>query len=82
MKALEKITIVLAAVAPLAVGACTTAGTSATVGAGEPSGYTTSAPTATGAHPSGSSEAPGQYGDVFVDSPEPGFNPDTIIEAP
>ena len=72
MKALEKITIVLATLAPLAVGACTTAGPS----------YTTSAPTATGAQPSGSSEAPGHYGDVFVDSPEPGFNPDTIIEAP
>ena len=72
----------LAAIAPIAMSACTIASTPGTVGASEPSGYTTSAPAATGAHPSGSSEAPGQYGDVFVDSPEPGFNPDTIIEAP
>ena len=25
---------------------------------------------------------PGNYGNTFVDSPEPGFNPDTIEEAP
>ena len=82
MKTLEKITIMLAALAPLAVGARTTAGTSATLGAGAPSGYTTAVPTATDAQQSGSSEAPGQYGNVFIDSPEPGFNPDTIMEAP
>jgi len=52
------------------------------VGASEPSGYTTSVPTATDAQQSGSSVAPGNYGDTFVDSPEPGFNPDTIQESP
>ena len=77
----------LAVIAPLALSACTTAGTSGTVGAGEPSGYNTSVPTAndgaaTGAQQSDSAEAPGQHGNVFIDSPEPGFNPDTIIEAP
>jgi hypothetical protein len=50
----------------------TTASTSGTVGASEPSGYTTSVPTATDAQQSGSSVAPGNYGDTFVDSPEPG----------
>jgi len=82
-----KITIMLAVIGPLALSACTTAGTSGTVGAGEPSGYNTSVPTpnggtATDAQQSGSAEAPGQHGNVFIDSPEPGFNPDTIIEAP
>jgi hypothetical protein len=78
----KKITFMLAAIAPLAMSACTTASTSGTVGAGEPSAYTTSVPTATDAQPSGSSVAPGNYGNTFVDSPEPGFNPDTIQEAP
>jgi hypothetical protein len=82
-----KITITLAAIGPLALSACTTAGTSGTVGAGEPSGYSTSVPTANGgtatdAQQSGSADAPGHRGDVFIDSPEPGFNPDSIIEAP
>jgi hypothetical protein len=67
----------LAAIAPLAMSACTTG----TVGASEPAGYT-SAPTATDAQQSGASVAPGNYGDTFVDSPEPGFNPDSIQEAP
>jgi hypothetical protein len=82
MRMFKKITFVLLAIAPLAMSACSTANTSGTVGAGEPSGYTTSVPTATDAQQSGSSVAPGNYGDTFVDSPEPGFNPDTIQEAP
>jgi hypothetical protein len=81
MRMFKKITFVLAAIAPLAMSACTTAGTSGTVGASEPSGYTT-VPTASDAQRSRSSVAPGNYGDTFVDSPEPGFNPDTIQEAP
>ena len=82
MRMFKKITFVLAAIAPLAMSACTTASTSGTVGASEPSGYTTSVPTATDAKQSGSSVAPGNYGNTFVGSPEPGFNPDTIQEAP
>jgi len=82
MKTFKKVTYILAAIAPLAVSACTTASTSGAVGGGEPSGYTTSAPNATDAQQSGSSVAPGHYGDTFVDSPEPGFNPDSIEEAP
>jgi len=39
-------------------------------------------PPATDAQQSGSSVAPGHYGDTFVGSPEPGFDPDKIIEAP
>ena len=81
MRTLKKITFVLAAIAPLAMSACSTANTSGTVGAGEPSGYTTSVPTATDAQQSGSSVAPGTNG-VFVGSPEPGFNPDSIQESP
>ena len=82
MKTFKKITFMLAAIAPLAISACNTASTSSSTGAGEPFGYTTSVPTATDAQQSGSSEAPGNYGNTFVDSPEPGFNPDTIQEAP
>jgi hypothetical protein len=81
MRTLKKITFVLAAIAPLAMSACTTASSSGTVGASEPSAYT-SVPTATDAQQSGSSAAPGNYGNVFVGSPEPGFNPDAIQEAP
>jgi hypothetical protein len=81
MRTLKKITFVLAAIAPLAMSACTTASSSGTVGASEPSAYT-SVPTATDAQQSGSSVAPGNYGNVFVGSPEPGFNPDAIQEAP
>ena len=82
MRMFKKITFVLAAIAPLAMSACTTASTSGTVGASEPSGDTTSVPTATDAQQSGSSVAPGNYGNTFVGSPEPGFNPDRIQEAP
>ena len=82
MRMVKKITFVLAAIAPLAMSACTTAGTSGPVGASEPSGYTTSVPTASDAPQSGSPVAPGNYGDTFVDSPEPGFDPDSIQEAP
>jgi len=82
MTMFKKITFVLVAIAPLAISACTTASTSGTVGASEPSGRTTSVPTATDAQQSGSAVAPGNYGDTLVDSPEPGFNPDTIQEAP
>jgi hypothetical protein len=39
-------------------------------------------PTATDAQQSGSSVAPGNDGNTFVGSPEPGFDPDKIIEAP
>ena len=81
MRTFKKITFVLVAIAPIAMSACTTASTSGTVGASQPSGYT-SVPTATDAQQSGSSVVPGNYGDTFVDSPEPGFNPDTIQEAP
>jgi len=82
MKTFKKIALMLAAIAPLAASACTTGSTSGTVGAGEPSGYSSSVPTATDAQQSGSAMAPGNYGNVFVGSPEPGFNPDTIQEAP
>jgi len=82
MKTFKKITCMLAAIAPLAVSACTTASTSGAVGGSAPSGYTTSAPNATDAQQSGSSVPPGHYGDTFVESPEPGFNPDSIQEAP
>ena len=79
MRMFKKITFVLAAVAPLAMSACTVS-TSGAVGTGESSGYSTSVPTATDAQQSGSSVAPGHYGDTFVGSPEPGFDPDKIIE--
>ena len=79
MRMFKKITFVLAAVAPLAMSACT-ASTSGAVGTGESSGYSTSVPTATDAPQSGSSVAPGNYGNTFVGSPEPGFDPDKIIE--
>jgi hypothetical protein len=82
MKTFKKVTCMLAAIAPLAVSACTTASTSGAVGGSAPSGYTTSAPNATDAQQSGSSVPPGHYGDTFVESPEPGFNPDSIQEAP
>jgi hypothetical protein len=82
MRTFKRITFMLAAIAPIAMSACTTAGTSGMVGASEPSGYTTSVPTATDAQQSGSSVTPGNEGNTFVDSPEPGFNPDTIQEAP
>ena len=81
MRTLKKITFVLVAIAPLAMSACTTASSSGTVGASEPSAYT-SVPTATDAQQPGSPVAPGNYGNVFVGSPEPGFNPDAIQEAP
>ena len=82
MRMFKRITFVLAAVAPLAMSACTTVSTPGTFDAGESSGYSTSVPTAPDAQQSGSAMAPGNYGDTFVDSPEPGFDPDTIIEAP
>ena len=82
MKTFKKIALMLAAIAALAASACTTSSTSGTVGAGEPSGYSSSVPTATDAQQSGSPVAPGNYGNSFVDSPEPGFNPDTFHEAP
>jgi len=63
------------------MSACTTVSTSDTVGAGKSSGYSTSVPTAPDAQQSGPAVAPGNYGDTFVGSPEPGFDPDTIIEA-
>lgn len=82
MNTVNKIALMLAAIAPLAVSACTRSSTSGTVGAGEPSGHSSTVPTATDARQSGSPVAPGNYGDTFVDSPEPGFTPDTIEEAP
>lgn len=82
MKTFKKITCMFAAIAPLAVSVCTTASTFGAVGGGEPSGYTTSVPNATDAQQSGSSVAPGHYGNTWVESPEPGFNPDSIQEAP
>jgi len=81
MRMFKKIAFVLATVAPLAMSACTV-GTSGAVGTGESSGYSAPVPTATDAQQSGSSVAPGNYGDTFVGSPEPGFDPDKIIEAP
>lgn len=82
MRTFTRMTFILAAIAPLAVSACTTMSTSGTVGAAEQRGSTASMPIATDAQQSGSSTAPGNYGNVFVGSPEPGFNPDTIQEAP
>ena len=81
MRMVKRITFVLAAVAPLAMSACSVS-TSGAVGTGESYGYSTSAPTATDAQQSGSSVAPGHYGDTFVGSPEPGFDPDKVIEGP
>lgn len=75
----KKITFVLAAAAPLALGACTTTGPSRTIGGADPA-YGTSVPTATDAQQSGPHKAPVEDGNTFVDPPEPGFNPDSIVE--
>jgi hypothetical protein len=73
MKIAQWITVVLMVVAPLAVGACTSASTSGTVGAVEPSASSAGVTTGIdGAQP----------GDTFSVPPEPGFNPDDISEAP
>jgi hypothetical protein len=77
----KKITLVLAAAAPLALGACTTASTSGTIGGADPAN-SASVPAAINAEPSGPHGAPVEDGNTFVGRPEPGFDPDTIIEAP
>ena len=82
METFKKITFVIVAIAPLAVSACTSLSTSDTVGASDTSGYRTSVPTATDTEQPGVPQAPGNYGSTFVGRPEPGFDPDSIIEAP
>ena len=72
MRMFQRITFVLATVVPLALGACTTARTSGTVSSDEPSALGAGARTTTDT----------QQGDTFVLPPEPGFNPDGIVEAP
>lgn len=78
----KKITFVLAAVAPLALSACTTASMSGTVGGAYPAASSASTRTATDAEQSGPQGAPVEDGNTFVHRPEPGFDPDKILEAP
>jgi hypothetical protein len=78
----KRITFVLAAVAPLALNACTTASMSATVGGADAAAYSASGRTASDAQQSGPHGAPVEDGNTFVHRPEPGFDPDKIIEAP
>jgi len=77
----KKLTFVIAAVAPLALGACGAVNTSGTVGGTPPAAARPSVPTATDAQKPGPDGAP-QDGNTFVHSPEPGFDPDRISEAP
>jgi len=80
MRMFQRITFVLATVVPLALGACTTASTSGTVSAGGPSAYSAGATTATDAAvQSGASD---NFATGVVLPPEPGFDPDAIVEAP
>jgi hypothetical protein len=80
MKIFERITMMLAMVGPLSLGACTGASTSGSVRIVEPSAYSAGVPTTTDAPVlSGTST---DHGDTFVLPPEPGFNPDDIAEAP
>jgi len=76
----NKLTFVIAVAAPLALGACTAVSTSDTAG-GTPAASSASVPTATDVQQSGPDGAP-QDGNTFVHSPEPGFDPDSISEAP
>ena len=71
MKISQWITVVLTMVAPLAAGACTSASTSGTVSTVEPSASNAGV------------TAPidgAQHGNTFTVPPEPGFNPDDIME--
>lgn len=80
MRMFQRITFVLATVVPLALGACTTAGTSGTLSNVAPSAYSAGATTATDAAvQSGVSD---NFATGVVLPPEPGFHPDAIIEAP
>jgi len=72
MSTFQRVMLTVALVAPLALGACTTARTSGTVSSDEPSALGAGARTTTDT----------QQGDTFVLPPEPGFNPDGIVEAP
>jgi hypothetical protein len=77
MRIFQQITLVLATVAPLAMGACTSTSTSGTVSAVEPSAAgvtTTDAPALSGASTNS--------GNTMVLPPEPGYNPDNDFEAP
>ena len=77
----KKLTFVIAAVALLALGACTAVSTFGTAGGTTAAASSVSVPTATDVPRSGPDGA-SQDGNTFVHSPEPGFDPDSISEAP
>jgi len=73
------VALMLATVAPLPLGACTSTSTSGTASAVAPSAYRAGATTATDVPVV---SAPTHQGDTFTLPPEPGFDPDSIVEAP
>jgi len=77
----KKLTFVISAVVPLALVACTALSTSGTAGGTTPAVSSASVPTATDVQQSVPDGAP-QDGNTFVHSPEPGFDPDSLSEAP
>ena len=77
----KKLTFVISAVVPFALGACATLSTSGTAGGTTSAVPGASGPTATDVLQSVPDGAP-QDGNTFVHSPEPGFNPDSLLEAP
>jgi len=78
MGKVRNVTLMLATVAPLALGACSTS-TSGTTSAVAPSAYRAGATTATDVPVV---SAPTHQGDTFTLPPEPGFDPDRLVEAP
>ena len=72
MSKVRNVTLMLAMVAPLALGACTSTSTPGTVSAVPPPAYDAGATSAT--------DVPS--GDTFTLPPEPGFDPDSLVEAP
>ena len=77
----KKLMFVIAAIAPVALGACTAVNTSGTASGTTPAASGASAPTTSDVQQSDVDGAP-QDGNTFVHSPEPGFDPDSISEAP
>ena len=77
----KKLTFVIALVAPLALGACTAVSTSGTAGGTTPAASGASAPTTSDVQQSGV-DGVLQDGNMFVHSPEFGFDSDSISEAP
>jgi hypothetical protein len=80
MSNFQRLTLALTLAAPLALGACTSGSRSGTVSPVEPSAASAGVPTATDLPPLFGTPTAG--GDTFVLPPEPGFNPDGIVEAP